>query len=174
MENKSGDLLCKAIQNNVDRNVIIDDIRVRGIGKSESIRSIEILSKSDKPEVKNKSIHKVYFENGWMETPVYLLEDFGYGSIINGPAIILNGNSTLVIEPNCIGEITKLGDIIVNIQSIKEKIETSIDVDNTLLAVFSHRFMSIAEQMGRTLQRTSISTNIKERLDFSCALFSPD
>eukprot|EP00126_Sphaerothecum_destruens_P007931 Sdes_comp20033_c0_seq1m12819 len=42
------------------------------------------------------------------------------------------------------------------------------------LSIFSHRFMSIAEQMGRTLQRTAISTNIKERLDFSCALFGPD
>jgi N-methylhydantoinase B/oxoprolinase/acetone carboxylase alpha subunit len=47
----------------------------------------------------------------------------------------------------------------------------STELDNILLSVFAHRFMSIAEQMGRTLQRTSISTNIKERLDFSCALF---
>jgi len=48
------------------------------------------------------------------------------------------------------------------------------DLDPVHLSIFSHRFMSIAEQMGRVLQRTSISTNIKERLDFSCALFGPD
>lgn len=47
-------------------------------------------------------------------------------------------------------------------------------VDPIKLSIFSHRFMSIAEQMGRTLQKTSISINIKERLDFSCAIFSPD
>ena len=47
----------------------------------------------------------------------------------------------------------------------------STELDSIQLSVFSHRFMSIAEQMGKTLQRTSISTNIKERLDFSCALF---
>lgn len=48
------------------------------------------------------------------------------------------------------------------------------EVDPIKLSIFSHRFMSIAEQMGRTLQKTSISINIKERLDFSCAIFSPD
>ncbi len=46
-------------------------------------------------------------------------------------------------------------------------------VDSVLLSVFAHRFMSVAEQMGRTLQRTAVSTNIKERKDFSCALFGP-
>ena len=54
--------------------------------------------------------------------------------------------------------------------------ERSIDpseCDPVMLAIFSHRFMSIAEQMGRSLQRSSISVNIKERLDFSCALFGP-
>merc|ERR1719239_8262 len=54
-------------------------------------------------------------------------------------------------------------------ENIEEKV-----ADPVLLSIFGHRFMSIAEQMGRVLQRTSISTNIKERLDFSCALFGPD
>lgn len=52
--------------------------------------------------------------------------------------------------------------------------EQELVVDPIKLSIFGHRFMSIAEQMGRTLQKTSISINIKERLDFSCAIFSPD
>lgn len=55
---------------------------------------------------------------------------------------------------------------------MEEKI--SVQVDPIRLTIFGHRLMSIAEQMGHTLQKTSVSTNIKERLDFSCALFSPD
>ena len=52
--------------------------------------------------------------------------------------------------------------------------EDEVQCDSIELSIFAHRFMSIAEQMGRTLQRTSISTNIKERLDYSCAIFGPD
>ena len=52
--------------------------------------------------------------------------------------------------------------------------EDDVKIDRVALSIFGHRFMSIAEQMGRVLQRTAISTNIKERLDFSCALFGPD
>lgn len=53
-------------------------------------------------------------------------------------------------------------------------IKKAIDVDPIMLSLFANRFMSIAEAMGRALQQTAISTNIKERLDFSCALFAPD
>lgn len=164
--------------------ILIDDIRVRGIGKTNSIQYNQIHSLDDKNQenLLPNSIqsHKIYFNNQFYDTNVYYLHDFKKKSILHGPAMILNNTSTIIIEPNCIGKITKFGDLKIEIdvlnfdqQNVLDQI--SIDkVDNTTLAVFSHRFMSIAEQMGRTLQRTSISTNIKERLDFSCALFGPD
>ena len=78
-----------------------------------------------------------------------------------------------MVEPKCSAEITEDGDIEIGVESLGvESIGDSIN--SVHLSIFSHRFMSIAEQMGSVLQRSSISTNIKERLDFSCALFGPD
>jgi 5-oxoprolinase (ATP-hydrolysing) len=82
-------------------------------------------------------------------------------------------HSTIVVEPGCTARITQYGDVEIMVgQDIKRHLGP--ELDTIRLSVFSHRFMSIAEQMGRVLQRSSISTNIKERLDFSCALFGPD
>ena len=78
--------------------------------------------------------------------------------------------STILVEPNCRFEITRQGNVRIHVgHDLGRKIGT--ELDTIQLSIFSHRFMSIAEQMGRILQRTAISTNIKERLDFSCALF---
>ncbi|VDK51029.1 unnamed protein product, partial [Gongylonema pulchrum] len=108
-----------------------------------------------------------------MYTPVFDLRKLKYGHTIIGPAIIIDANSTIVIEPFCKATVTCEGNIEISVESAK-RIEIGVDVDPIQLSIFSHRFMSIAEQMGRILQRTAISTNIKERLDFSCALFGPD
>ncbi len=96
---------------------------------------------------------------------------------IQGPAIIIDKNSTIVVEPRCTAHITTHGDVLIQVLSTKSQ-DTSEDkakvlekADPVQLGIFAHRFMGIAEQMGKTLQRTSVSVNIKERLDFSCALF---
>ncbi|XP_027488997.1 5-oxoprolinase, partial [Corapipo altera] len=81
--------------------------------------------------------------------------------------------STIVVEPGCSATLTPLGDICIEVGSGTPR-PLDPQLDPVQLSIFSHRFMSIAEQMGRILQRTAISTNIKERLDFSCALFGPD
>ena len=87
----------------------------------------------------------------------------------------MNGYSTVIVEPNCKSIITEYGNIKIELESTSVNVKVSEKVaDVVQLSIFNHRFMGIAEQMGRTLQRTSISTNIKERLDFSCALFYPD
>lgn len=108
-------------------------------------------------------------------TPLYLLSDLPAGVLINGPALIIDELTTLVVEPDCRAYVCDGGHVSVAVDSISSSssslVPSSERVDPVLLSIFSHRFMSIAEQMGRTLQRTAISTNIKERLDFSCALF---
>jgi len=81
--------------------------------------------------------------------------------------------STTLVEPNCRASITPTGDVEIELLDVDKK-NIGTEVDPIQLSIFSHRFMSIAEQMGTVLQRSSISTNIKERLDFSCALFGPD
>lgn len=155
------------------RNILISDVRVRGVGVTNILKPV--LMEKTLREPKAEQSYKVYFGNGWQDTPVYLLENLGYGHEIEGPAAIMNGNSTLLIEPVCKAVITKYGNIRIEIGSVPINSELVTKVaDVVQLSIFNNRFMGIAEQMGRTLQRTSISTNIKERLDFSCALFSPD
>lgn len=156
-----------------NRNILICDVRVRGIGVTNILKPRATKSSSGTPKVQGE--YKVYFGNGWHNTPLFKLEDLGYGHVIPGPAVIMNGNSTVIVEPNCKAIITKYGNIKIELESSLVSVKVSEKVaDVVQLSIFNHRFMGIAEQMGRTLQRTSISTNIKERLDFSCALFDPD
>ena len=88
----------------------------------------------------------------------------------DGPAIVMQDTSTILIEPGCSSEITQYGDIVITVAT-KSYLEIGTQADPVQVSIFGNLFMSIAEQMGRTLQRTAISTNIKERLDFSCAIF---
>ncbi|KAJ4972148.1 hypothetical protein NE237_005247 [Protea cynaroides] len=156
-----------------NRNILINDVRVRGIGVTNILNPRELEPVSGTPQVEGR--YKVYFGNGWHETPLFKLENLGYGNVLPGPAIIMNGNSTVIVEPECKAIITKYGNIKIEIYSVSTTAKINEKVANVVqLSIFNHRFMGIAEQMGRTLQRTSISTNIKERLDFSCALFGPD
>ncbi|XP_018494081.2 5-oxoprolinase [Galendromus occidentalis] len=161
-----------------DRKVIIDDMWVRVLSSPEGA---EVKNKSGEENGHRKmsavpeSLTQCFFEEGLLETGVYLLEKLQAGVSIAGPAIIIDKTGTMVIEPDCTARITNKGDIEIEVDYPEtNKQQLSTELDNIQLSIFSHRFMSIAEQMGKVLQRTSISTNIKERLDFSCALFGPD
>lgn len=156
-----------------NRKILICDVRVRGLGITNILKPKELQPASGNPTP--KGLYKIYFQNGWQETALFNLENLGCGHILLGPAIIMNGNSTVIIEPDCKASITKYGNIRIEIGAAQSTVKIAENVaDVVQLSIFNHRFMGIAEQMGRTLQRTSISTNIKERLDFSCALFGPD
>lgn len=90
----------------------------------------------------------VYFESGYQETSVYQLNSLSPGNILHGPAIIMDSLSTLLIEPDCTAEITCRGDVKITIgKGLRTNVTT--DLDTIQLSIFSHRFMSIAEQMGR-------------------------
>lgn len=116
-----------------------------------------------------------YFKSGGEQvTAIYKLENLAPGTSILGPAIIIDNTQTLVIIPEAEARILTSHVVIDINQSSKPVKEETLVVDPIQLSVFGHRFMSIAEQMGRTLQKTAVSLNIKERLDFSCAIFGPD
>ncbi|XP_028029518.1 5-oxoprolinase [Bombyx mandarina] len=154
-----------------ERDVLVDDVRVRGVGLSAAHEHEGVPSGEGAPPPAEKTV-KVYFEGGYQDTKIYLLEKLLAEQVVPGPAIIMDSLSTILVEPDCRAEITKHGDVKITIGSGQAKKVTTA-LDSIQLSIFSHRFMSIAEQMGRVLQRTSISVNIKERLDFSCALFGP-
>lgn len=140
-------------------------------------------TKSNTKSITPKEYVECYFFNNLIDkiekinTPLYLEEDLLLNSAINGPALIVINGSTIVVENNWICKYNKQGNYelskIQNINNISYN-KTSLSKNAITLSIFGQRFMSIAEQMGRRLQRTALSTNIKERLDFSCAIFGPD
>ncbi|KAJ6052040.1 hypothetical protein N7460_002574 [Penicillium canescens] len=162
------------------RDIIVDDVRVRGIGKgfkaSEKTVDQQIEESSPK-DVSSGEYRKslVYFEGGRLETPIYELDGLEVGDRVRGPAILADGTQTIVVTPGASALLTKT-HVVINIgESDYSNPKTSTEeVNPILLSVFSHRFMAIAEQMGRALQKTSVSTNVKERLDYSCALFDAE
>ncbi|XP_032466555.1 5-oxoprolinase isoform X2 [Phocoena sinus] len=154
-----------------ERPVVVDDVRVRGTGRS-GLR-LEYVPKAQSGPPRVDKTTRCYFEGGYQETPVYLLGELGAGHKLQGPCLLIDSNSTILVEPACQAEVTETGDIRISVGA-EAPGTVGAQLDPIHLSIFSHRFMSIAEQMGRILQRTAISTNIKERLDFSCALFGPD
>eukprot|EP00538_Stauroneis_constricta_P012873 CAMPEP_0119550994 /NCGR_PEP_ID=MMETSP1352-20130426/4403_1 /TAXON_ID=265584 /ORGANISM="Stauroneis constricta, Strain CCMP1120" /LENGTH=1270 /DNA_ID=CAMNT_0007596997 /DNA_START=435 /DNA_END=4247 /DNA_ORIENTATION=+ len=159
------------------RDLLIDDYRVRAIVLGQELDNPPQPPSLGVPE-NTLGTTRAYFENGWEEVPVYKIEDLKPGHEIAGPCIIVQPISTVILEIGCDAVITANGDISITVASSDEDHAddklAEIKEDPVKLSIFSHRFMGIAEQMGRTLQRTAISVNMKERLDFSCALFTKD
>ncbi|KAE8133663.1 Hydantoinase B/oxoprolinase-domain-containing protein [Aspergillus pseudotamarii] len=170
---------------NSDRAVLVDDIRVRTIASSKvrteksplvQLREATLQDVSGTPD----NTTKAYFDgySSRIDTPVYLLDKLQKSTRVHGPAVIIDKTQTIVVAPNSLAKILDTC-IVIDLKEEQTAVngvpsELSSEIDPIRLSIFGHRFMSIAEQMGRTLQKTSVSTNIKERLDFSCALFSPD
>lgn len=119
---------------------------------------------------------EVYFaDGGRQQTKVFRLDDLNPGSMIPGPAIIIDKTQTIIVVPGAQAKVLTSHVVVDLAQEGSRDIGSGeLVVDPIKLSIFGHRFMGIAEEMGRTLQKTSISLNIKERLDFSCAIFSPD
>ncbi|WP_310820443.1 hydantoinase B/oxoprolinase family protein [Stratiformator vulcanicus] len=121
-----------------------------------------------------------WFDGSSRPTPLYRYESLNAETTIEGPAIICDASTTIVIEPGFTASMTDRGNLKIVDSSDGGPSRTPIsdrhtsEPDPVLLEIFHHRFASIAEQMGNVLQRTALSTNVKERLDFSCAVFSSD
>lgn len=121
---------------------------------------------------------KPLFSKGtWHKANVYRREHLMKGQNIVGPALILEANSTVVIEPDWEGALNATGDLMLSFNAQAELSAyavTEAAANPVLLEIFNNRFMNVAEQMGYVLERTASSVNIKERLDFSCAVFSKE
>ena len=111
----------------------------------------------------------------WHDAALVVREDLRPGDVIPGPAIIAEKNATTIVEPGWEAALTDLDHLLLNrrvARAVQHAVGTT--VDPVLLEVFNNLFMNIAEQMGLQLQNTAYSVNIKERLDFSCALFDTE
>ncbi|GAA2254308.1 hydantoinase B/oxoprolinase family protein [Streptomyces indiaensis] len=110
----------------------------------------------------------------WRDVPLHRREELPPGDPVTGPAIITEAGSTTVVDDGWRAAATDDGHLVMERAAITQSSEVDTKVDPVLLEVFNNLFMSIAEQMGARLESTAQSVNIKERLDFSCALFDPD
>ena len=166
----------------LDREVLVENLRVRGranagaqSAKKQSTSS-EILELSSKQiEINSEKSLRVYFEGGWTSAPLYLLKNCTPGDSITGPAMIYDSTQMIVVQPSATAQVLK-SHVVIDLGVDKSKAAVQLEhaplsEDPIQLSIMSNRFMGIAEQMGLTLQKTSVSVNIKERLDFSCALF---
>ncbi|KJJ97373.1 5-oxoprolinase [Burkholderiaceae bacterium 26] len=109
---------------------------------------------------------------GWRNAGLYIREEMAPGATVDGPAVIAERNSTTVVEPGWRAELSGSGCL--ELRRVRARVSghaAGTHVDPVMLEVFNNLFMNIAEQMGLRLQNTAYSVNIKERLDFSCALF---
>ena len=158
------------------KNLIIDSLFVEII-QAIAIPEEPIITRFS-PELPNAIAEvKIFTKNQWYDTPVYQREDLQPDDQIIGPAMIVEKTGTNIIEPNWQATLTNRNSLILepinskNILREKEVQEISLKPDPVRLEIFKNLFQFIAEEMGITLQNTATSVNIKERLDFSCAIF---
>jgi 5-oxoprolinase (ATP-hydrolysing) len=144
--------------------------------------SVEAILPGDAPAEPRQDVHpsrpimgenvRVYAGGQWLAATLVTREALRPGDLLAGPAIVAEKNATTVIEPGWQARITELNHILLERTASREsRLASGTRVDPVLLEVFNNLFMNIAEQMGLQLQNTAHSVNIKERLDFSCALF---
>jgi 5-oxoprolinase (ATP-hydrolysing) len=120
-------------------------------------------------------VGRVYTAGAFRDANIYAREDLRPGDAIDGPAVIREPNATTVIEPGWCATLTPRDHLVLErVVAARREHAPGTTADPVLLEVFNNLFMAIAEQMGVTLANTAYSVNIKERLDFSCAIFDAD
>ncbi len=150
-----------------DRQLMVESIRMRAevVAKGWSRQKIAPISEPIEPI----RVHRLYSGGSWLDAPVYDMERLGSGAVIEGPALVMQSTSTIVLEPGCRAELSVYGDLIIDVPTELDSKQTEIQA--VMDALFSNRFFFLATRMGDSLRKSAVSTNIKERLDFSCAIF---
>jgi 5-oxoprolinase (ATP-hydrolysing) len=164
-----------------DKTLMVEAISVEAVGGSGETAAEEAADgvgaarpASDTPLQPAQTV-RLFSGGAWHETGLYLREDMKPGDRVIGPAIVAEKNATNVIEPGWSAEVTPRNHLVLTrIEARRQARAIGTDADPVMLEVFNNLFMSIAEQMGLRLQNTAFSVNIKERLDFSCALFDAE
>jgi 5-oxoprolinase (ATP-hydrolysing) len=155
-----------------DKAAIVEAAAVEAVGHSE--RSAAAASAPETRDARLEAIGNVrmYAAGAEHATPVYDRARFAPGDRIDGPALIVESNATTALEPGWRAEVSAQRNLVLTrTVPLDRGKAVGTAVDPVMLEVFNNLFMSIAEQMGSVLENTSYSVNMKERLDFSCALF---
>ena len=151
--------------------LVIEAVSVEAIGGGATFR--EKTRKTTRTKLPAPARRTRFFSNGkWQRALVYTRDTLVPGHKVKGPAIIIEPHQTVVVEHGWQAELTAKDHLVLRrVQKLKRTRAIGTHADPVMLEVFNNLFMSIAEQMGVALQNTAYSVNIKERLDFSCAVF---
>ena len=153
-----------------DRHIVIETITVEGAGGGASVQEAEYdVVDTDAPTF---DVTEIFADGQWQKAAIYKREDVSAGHKMTGPALLIEPHQTIVIEAGWVAEVTAYNHIRL-FRPLEKARQAAIgtEADPVMLEVFNNLFMSIAEQMGVALQNTASSVNIKERVDFSCAVF---
>lgn len=166
-----------------DRDLMVEALSLEVVGASSDQTEPAPISDRTMP-LEPIALVQIYTKGQWHDTPVYHRTDLRPGDRIAGAALILEATGTNVIEPGWLAQVTERNDLILsrdenqvsvfpseNHQTSPQTAGVEAAPDPVLLEIFNNLVRAIAEEMGITLQNTSYSVNIKERLDFSCAIF---
>ncbi|MEM6439871.1 MAG: hydantoinase B/oxoprolinase family protein, partial [Pseudomonadota bacterium] len=156
-----------------DRELIFEALAVEAVGGATEVADEAGALVEGSPEPVDRIEAVMAGERGTV--PLYDRDAMAPGQAVDGPAVIKEPTGTNVIEPGWRAELNAFGHLILTrVVPLERQEAVGAKADPVMLEVFNNLFMSIAEQMGATLANTAYSVNIKERLDFSCALFDPD
>lgn len=155
-----------------DKPMIVETVGVEGSEIGDSSAEAYAPAGPARVEAGASGTRRIYTEGRWHEAGIHRRENLRPSNLVAGPALIIEPNQTIVVEPGWQAEITNLNHVVIRRTERKARAAAlGTSADPVMLEVFNNLFMSIAEQMGVTLQNTAYSVNIKERLDFSCAVF---
>jgi len=151
--------------------LVIEAVSVEAIGGGATFR--EKTRKTTRAKLPAPARRTRFFSNGkWQRALVFTRDTLAPGHKVKGPTIIIEPHQTVVVEHGWQAELTAKNHLVLRrVQKLKRTRAIGTHADPVMLEVFNNLFMSIAEQMGVALQNTAYSVNIKERLDFSCAVF---
>ncbi|RZA32025.1 MAG: 5-oxoprolinase, partial [Lysobacteraceae bacterium] len=157
------------------RGLVVEAVSVEAIGRSDAPPEAAAQAGSDGAQPAPGELVRMFSGGAWVDTGVFLRESIKPGDIVRGPAIIAEANATTVVETGWQAEVTPHNHLVRRrVEALPERRAIGTTADPVMLEIFNNLFMSIAEQMGLRLQNTAYSVNIKERLDFSCAIFDAD
>ena len=152
--------------------IIIESLQLEAVGLAEPLSVNETNSQHGDPLL---GIFPTTMGDKTIDTPFLDRQNMSPDTPITGPAVLVEPNATTVIEPNWQGHVNADGDLFIErIAPQNQRPAVGTNVNPVQLEIFNNLFMNIAEQMGVVLENTAVSVNIKERLDFSCAIFDPD
>jgi 5-oxoprolinase (ATP-hydrolysing) len=154
---------------------IVEAISIEAIGSTEAAEDVEHEVAESRAAPLPETTRRVFTGGRFHATPIYLRERLRPGDRVEGPAVITDPNSTTMVEPGWRATITARDHLLLERAApLARTSALGTAVDPVMLEIFNNLFMAIAEQMGAVLEKTASSVNIKERLDFSCALFDRD